>query len=432
VPLAVALVLALASSLASALTGYEAGHWSVVQWDVGSKASPDISITPFHIHVYAPKSCTSGCGDFLAKGLQKLPVLVFVTGFAATIDASYYSSVLTGVAAQGIVVVAVDKSSQLTVTTDYIGLAQKFVKVTAYITGTNGNSTGLLADLQANGAITQVTTSPIFFGAHSSGNHLTTQYVAGRGYNTLSCPDVAGFVMLSPLDGQDALGLGGADIILGNNKIPFVTPAVMISAQLDSSPAASTDIACASAELANAHFYNAWQGKIWQVWGVSMGHLDVLNEGTSSSYASFCVDSDSSASAGRDAYRNMVKGSMVSFIQSIWLGDVSYSSYLESTTYMGGDSVATMLGNAGSVRSSCKWLPYFDPMPYEIRLGLTLFAVTFALVFITGLCCFFRKMDEDTVSRYMPKDMAEVEGFQPFMQQQQPQYSAPKSARVDV
>jgi len=95
--------------------------------------------------------------------------------------------------------------------------------------------------------------------------------------------------------------------------------------------------------------------------------------------------------------------------------NAQYTGYMESTTLMG-TNVASNLMNQNTVVFGCTWSPWVNPMPYELQLGLTLFGIMFAVVFVAGLCCFFRKMDEDTVSKYLPDDIVDQDdNFQPFM-----------------
>jgi len=412
----------------AAITGFDTGSWLTNSFDVGSINNPDPRITPFHAQVFYPYYCSSQCGDFLKLQSKTLPVLVFATGFGATIATSDYSSLLNSIAAHGVVVVAVDRSDTLTITVDYSILAAKFVRVIDYIQGTlgGGNTSSLVHDLgNVPGSDTETPPNPyrlqvavgtdsLFFGAHSSGNHITAQYVAGT-VAASGCPNVAGFVMLSPLDGQDPLGFGGAQVIMPGQKINFINPAVTVYAQLDpvSSPLA-IGVACAPSDRADDHFYNSWQGKIWKATGQSVGHLDLLDEDSTSSYIQWCPASTDATT--RANYRYFLRGMVVSFIQGIWLSSPTYTGYMESTELMG-TNVAIDLANQGSAVSGCVYNVWVNPWPYELQLGMTIFAIMFSVVFVGGLCCFFRRMDEDTVSKYLPTDIVDQDdSFQPYLQ----------------
>src|SRR5690242_7662897 len=94
---------ALAVTLVFANDGYTFGRWTTRSFDIGTKVNPIDSLSPFHIRVTFPTVCSTQCGEFRTGGM---PIMLFVTGFAGSLDASDYDTVLSGVARHGMIVVA--------------------------------------------------------------------------------------------------------------------------------------------------------------------------------------------------------------------------------------------------------------------------------------------------------------------------------------
>jgi hypothetical protein len=370
-------------------------------FEYGTKSNPVVQFDPFHVTVYTPLACSSQCGEFATIGF---PVLLFATGFAAQLDADSYSDFLIGVCRQGIVVVVVDQTVGLKLTQDYTKLGPKLGSVVNYIA--DNTATGLLADLRARGVTKDIymPNNKIFFGGHSSGVHIALEYINQQGLQFKHCNNVAGVAMISPLDGQDPVGFGGGFIIKEHVHaiLPFVTPTVMVSAELDDvAGSAVAGASCVPDNRGYDHFYDAWNtAKIYSIRCLGVGHLDILNQAVTTTYDPFCAKSNSTDGSIGAAYRLTAKGSVVSFIQGVVKSDTQFLDKLSSASSL--HQKNPILKNKGSVRAfGCSWSPVSEGTPYEVQLGLTLFAILFSTVFISGLFCFFRKMDEETLGRYV-------------------------------
>ena len=352
-----------------------------------------------------------------------MPVLAFVTAFAGQIPASDYDYVLSRVASHGIVVVAADEQLGFALTLDYHTIGANFQKVINYIQ--NNAAGGLLSDLQTNkfqynlyeGA------SQIFMGGHSSGAHVVLQNLVDSGTISSTCTTAGGIIMLSPMDGQDPLGFGGQFVVPTDGlPLPIVTPGLLVSGSLDNVASALTPGApCTPSSRGDIHFYNAWQGGINLINAIGMGTLDILDEGVTTTYTQFCAASNASEVSQRAAYRDMVSGAIVTFMEMALLNSNSYRSMLTSQTYL--NFPATTQQSGLNIGFSCSWNPDTPPMPQELQIGLILFGVFFAVTFLGGLYCFFRRMDDDTLHRYHPTEGIGYDQPASFKTRLEPQYS---------
>lgn len=350
-------------------------------------------------------TCNSQCGPW---ALGNFPVLLFATGFAGSIPAEDYSTILSGIAKHGIVVVAMDTATQLTITVDYVRMAQPLAFVVNYL------KTQLNADMVANGAKKGILTSKFFFGGHSSGNHIVGQYIKSLAEGSEDCSVAGGFVMINPLDGQDPLGFGGANLILPDEILPFETPALMITGTLDPvATAAFAGAACAPLNRGAYVFYNGWQGSAYLIDATGTGHLDVIDESTATKYDSFCAAANTTDPLLRTNYRIMVRGAAVEFMTGV--ASVASASFDKLTSQTDLKFPVSKLQH--KVQSNSFGCLYSLPPASnntELQTGMVLFGVMFALVFVCGLCCFFRKMDDDTLHRYEGAYAAEFGGHDSF------------------
>jgi len=394
----------------SAQDGFDGGRWVIVEFDKGTISNPLQDLDPYHLHVFAPQTCSSQCGPWV---LGNFPVLIFATGFAGSVPAADYSTVLQGIAKHGIVVVAVDTVSQLTVTVDYGRMAQPIAFVVNYV------KTKLNDDLVANGANKGILTSKFFFGGHSSGNHIVGQYIKSLTASAQDCSVAGGFVMINPLDGQDPLGFGGADLILPGETLPFTTPALMITGTLDPvDTAAFPGAACGPLNRGAFHFYGGWQGSAYLIEATGMGHLDVIDESTTTRYDAYCARSNATDDQLRTDYRVMVRGAVVEFITGV--ASVNPASFDKLGSQA--DLKFPVTKTEHKVQSNSFGCLYSPPPPAvnnEYQTGMALFGVMFAIVFVCGLCCFFRKMDDDTLHKYEGSYAAEFGGHDSFKSVQQ-------------
>src|SRR5690242_20643911 len=140
------LVLALVALLSSvaAFDGFDLGNWAFKVFDLGTKQNPIDSLSPYHLRVYFPTTCTRQCGEFQQGGM---PVMLFATAFAATIDAYKYDVVISGITRHGIIVVSIDQDLGFSLTIDYEKLATSLQKVIGFIR-MDGQG-GLLYEMQS-------------------------------------------------------------------------------------------------------------------------------------------------------------------------------------------------------------------------------------------------------------------------------------------
>lgn len=369
--------------------------------DFGTQTVPLPALAPYHARVYYPTVCRTQCGQFQSGGM---PVMLFVTGFAGQLAASDYDVILSEVAAHGIVVVAVDQYVSLfQLTVNYALLATELLDVVDFIQ--DPSASGLLQQIKAGGFRTTFYNgaAKLIMGGHTTGALIVIQQLYDNAENLGTCGSVAGgIVMLSPLDGGGQLGLG-QNIVSNGDKLPFDVPALIIAGSLDGvSSTLTTGLSCVPASNGDIHFYNAWNGLIYYIEALGMGVLDVLDEGSVSIYTQECAGSNSSEVTERASYRNMVKGSIVSFITGVVLAtqqDLDYLTYQYDLVY----PCNTFYSGSG-LSFSCSFVevaPQIDP---EITYGLYAFGVLFAITFVWGLYYFFRRMDDDTLHRYHPME----------------------------
>ena len=87
--------------------------FAVDTWEIGTHKKP-AKDAGYHLTVFAPVSSSSGSA----------PTLLFVTGFGASVEASAYSELLSGVASHGFVVVGADVKDGIDPVPNYVKLGQ--------------------------------------------------------------------------------------------------------------------------------------------------------------------------------------------------------------------------------------------------------------------------------------------------------------------
>jgi len=405
--------------------GFDAGGWKTSSFDIGTKTSPVAKFTPFHLKITYPTTCVTQCGEFSKGGM---PVVVFATAFAGQIDAYQYDNMITKVAAHGIVVVMIDAALGFAITVNYNLLGTQLQKVLAFARDTSTD--GLLATLKTKrfrNTLYQDGNKVIFAG-HSSGAHIMLANIKNNAVSAEDCNYVGGVVMLSPMDGQDPLGFGGDFVVVDGVKLPFSTPGLIIAGELDGDfGSIAQGVPCTPDDRGNMHFYKGWNGLIYYIEAKGMGTLDVLNEGADTIYTQACAASNSSQITDRSDYRNMVKGSIVSFIQGVILNSQNYVDKLQNTRDLVYPTVKLATTGAGRT-FSCSFEETEVAVPFEIQLGLILFGFLFALTFLTGLYCFFRRMDDDTLHRYHPAEGIGYDQPASFQTKLEPEYGTPSGS----
>ena len=394
-------------------SAFSTGTWSYTTWEKGTKLQPLAQFAPFHITVYAPVACASRCGPFATSGF---PVYLFSTGFAGQLAQDLYGELLVGIVRQGIIVVVVDQDIGLRVTQNYRKLGAALQTVVGYIYDTTPS--GLAADLVANG-VTQPMLMPggkIFFGGHSSGNHIVLEYINQQGLNFQQCNNVAGVAMISPLDGADPLGFGGSYIIpegVGKGYIPFSTPGLMVTTELDPVPGIVAGAACVPDNRGAPHFYYGWNvANIYWIKVMGVGHLDILSDTATTNYDAFCAEANSTNAGLRATYRLTAKGAIVTFLTGLvntQNNQKQVLSKLTSTVWLPTMNPKQVLANKGSSSTlGCSWSPIYQAVTWELQLGIILFCVFFFIVFFAGLWIFFRAWDKEGLGRYVAVEAQEM------------------------
>lgn len=242
------------------------GTYSVSNFNIGSTADPELSLSPWHANVFYPSGRNKPGNSSVT-----FPVVLFVSGFGGEYAIGAYSSVLSKMAAHGMVVVGLDRKFKLSSSVNYTDLAEHLGGVLDFIT--SGLDTGLSARLRTLiPPNTQANTSAIIIGGHSAGNHVTVRRLVSFG-----CGPIAGVMMLDPVDGEDPYGIVKIYVIHPPRKVNFVVPALHIETGLDPSKASPITPPCAPANMSNGRFFDAWRGPIYQMNATNMGHMDLAN-----------------------------------------------------------------------------------------------------------------------------------------------------------
>ena len=412
-------VLALCSGVAFAINGFDIGNWNPVTFDLGTQTNPLDALSPYHLRVTFPKNCITQCGDFQTGGM---PLMLFVTGFAGQLAASDYDVIANGISRHGIIVVMCDQNFGFSLTLDYSTLGQNLQKVIGFIRQSGEN--GFLYQLQLRGFSNSIYGggARMFMAGHSSGAHVVLQNIKDYAEASGVCINAGGVIMLSPMDGEDPLGFGGGYVVNSGQLLPFSTPALLIAASLDgASGPVVAGAPCTPNDRGDLHFYDAWVGEINYIDAQGMGTLDVLDEASTTIYDQFCARSNASDVAGRLAYRTMVRGAIVSFIEGIIVNDQSDIDLLSDPTELNFDVTTQQMGNGRAY--GCTYVPVVQGLSSEVQTGLILFGFLFAFTFLTGLYCFFRRMDDDTLHRYHPAEGVGYDQAASFRTKLEPKYS---------
>ena len=320
----------------------------VATLEVGSKAHPTPALSPWHATVFYPTSRNSSSDDAPATAL---PVLLFVSGFGGEYALSSYSSVLSGMAAHGMVVVGVDRKFRLSSSVNYTDLAKHMDGVLDFVT--SASSSGLASRISENllpGA--RVNTSAILLGGHSAGNH-----VAVRRLVSFGCGPIAGVVMIDPVDGEDPYGFVKIYVIHPPAMVNFVVPALHIETGLDPRKASLLTPPCAPANMSNGRFFNAWRGSIYQMNATKMGHMDLTNVKGGGLERIVCA-SKKNVTAMR-LYQQTIAASTFAFARGLIVDNNLVTS--------GADALLT--GNAGTAPVPMLYKQKLSVPPQDIRAG---------------------------------------------------------------
>ena len=275
---------------------------NVIEYDIGTQNKPNAAYAPWHLHVWAPSSPSPAPAR----------VMFFAPGFAGFMASTDYSEILSTVAANtNTVVVGIDRKLKLAhgLVVNYTDLAYTAGKVIEeYIE----NDEGLLKDCKSHGFSGTINTKSDFvFAAHSAGNHLSVRRMVNWG-----CQKFTSMVMIDPVDGEDPEGIIKEYVIHPPAPVNFTIPALHIMTGKDPQGHPS----CAPAFMANARFYNAWTGPIWQINATLFGHMGVVDADRGGLFKLACPKNKNATARG--VYRSTVAESMTKFINGLYNGDV--------------------------------------------------------------------------------------------------------------
>jgi len=305
---ALAILISIFLSLCNAeFNPYEVGPYGVKTTEISKW---DVSHT---LHVWSPD--TEGY----------FPLVYGLTGFAGLVPPSTESIVFSHIASYGFTVVAPHK--YLTLATSQYD-AEWLVKVDEWV------QKNLVQNLIEKGfnANFQIDFENTFMFAHSSGNHIITNYMK------LGCHNVKGISMLSPVDGVDPYGFVQEYCITPGEKLNFEVPTLIMTSGLDGIPGISNTGGlvppCAPDELSNNRFWDALNGRAWFNNATLFGHVDFLDPGATVDVIDFLHFCASNPQDEIDfLFRLFVGGQTVSLFTGL-LGECHNFMYLSTEKRM--------------------------------------------------------------------------------------------------
>lgn len=195
-------------------------------WSVGSIIIKDPT-THFRLDMYSPTTPGS------------YPVVVFLAGFSGVVPATYYTTMMTNIAEQNVILIGISKIESIKPEKVAVHLTDFF----QWLIQPDDGAARLFAEHKAVQGVTPNTTQLAFM-SHSSAAHPLGQYLNS------TCGPVKLIIMMNPVDGIDPFGKVQDFITrkrngtkLNNSTIlscirsldpptplPFRTPALIISA----------------------------------------------------------------------------------------------------------------------------------------------------------------------------------------------------------
>lgn len=281
----------------------------------------DILAIDHNIYVYGP----SAPGTF--------PIIYFSSSLAGNVPATAYKVLLEHIASHGYVVVCPAKLNWpgTEYESQWLIDLHKWVESNLVINLINmGFDKGLKVDFSTE-----------FVMGHSAGNHVMCEYLKA------TCGNVQGFIMMSPVDGVDELGIIKKFCIEPPSQVSFNVPTLVIPAGLDSVPGLEIPkgltAPCAPEELSNRRFYDGMIGPTWMVNATGYGHADLLEPGLVDlvdelKYCAFHEGGDPD-----EVYRRFLGGSVVSFAKGI-MGDCNLLQNIEDSANIPVDTQIEMKG----------------------------------------------------------------------------------------
>ena len=264
--------------------------------ELGTKSKPDALFAPWHAQITYP-TATSSSKSLLS---ELLPIYLFVSGFGGQYDVTKYSQVLSEISSHGVVVVGIDRKFKLQAVINYTQLAESLNPVLDYVKNNSTNINKLLTN-----CVGVPNPNHLIVGGHSAGNHIIVRRLA----TFFDSTDAKSVVMIDPVDGEDPFGIVKQFVIHPPHKVNFQLPALHIETGLD--PVGHP--ACAPRSMSNDRFYDAWNDTIYQMNFTQMGHMDLINSG-SSSLSKIVCPSSKNRTIVEPIYRKLIGNAVHAFI----------------------------------------------------------------------------------------------------------------------
>jgi len=276
----------LAACVALAVTGYEVQNSTV--------ALPgSLGMT---LDVYAPDISSQ------SNSAKTFPVIWFTTGFGCALPVSLYSKMIAKIVSEGYIVAGVYHA--IPGVPAYFKDGQRLHDIMEW--GKDNLATAM-ANASLNAVPDVVGRSAVM--GQSAGNHIAGQAL------TVGCSVAKAFIMIDPVDGFDPYHIiKSKDLIGPNEKVKFNIPALLLDNGLDPRPANIVSPACAPAKISNDHFYNAWNGPIWNINATAYGHMDCTDNPTG--FWSVLCSSDKKTD--KDLYRSMLAEAATTFLGALF------------------------------------------------------------------------------------------------------------------
>ena len=306
-------------------------------WEFGSHKEP-LAAAGFHLTVWSPTVADANS-----------TLLLFVTGFGATVDANAYSDAMCEVATGGssssrgggngssIIVVTADLKNKKAANSALLG-APDYAKLGALLAGTTlpflrsaaflGSFSAAAARAGTAVASPDARLSNLAVGGHSAGNHIALRALVGPDMNSSAPSDVSacpgggggGYaraaILIDPVDGVDPFGFIKQYVIHPPARLPFAAPALHIETGLDPVSAVLDFPPCAPPKLSNTRFFNAWRGPIWQVNFTKFGHVSLCNGLEGSAAGIICAKPPKGTDEG--AFRGAVAAAVRAFLGALF------------------------------------------------------------------------------------------------------------------
>lgn len=278
-------------------------------------------------------------------------VFYFLDGFGGVIPGVAYNQVMDHIASHGVAVVVPWELASPLNPEDKVPI---FVSVMDWAEG------HLESKLHHKGVNEDVhlDLDNLAVGGHSAGAHVLVEYLKA------GCGKFKAQVLMSPVDGVDAVGLIPIFCITPGQTLNYAIPTLHLAAGLDN-VGGFTDYSCAPDFLSNKRFYDAQdpESPRWSINATAFGHGDLLDPYFQGSLEmlEFCAYNHDATEEDFEAYRRFVAGQIVSFFKALYGGSnecVAHLAYLEDPALMLVEATEVHANPAAACPApSCTWWP---------------------------------------------------------------------------